>query len=102
MRSVFYALICALLCTVAFSQGMVDFGLKLDIDLPFDGKWESNEYSGNGFNGGWYNNASMLDFFTVISMNSNGKLCHRHELAEEALLVIGSITPSGFASISII
>jgi outer membrane protein OmpA-like peptidoglycan-associated protein len=49
---------------------MVDFGLKLDIDLPFDGKWESNEYSGNGFNGGWYNNATMLDFFTVMSMNS--------------------------------
>jgi len=71
MRDVLVVAILLILCTGIIGQGMVDFGFKFDLEVPMDGAWESNEYSGNGFNGGWYNNASLFDYFVVMTMNSD-------------------------------
>lgn len=57
------------LYSITFAQGAVDFGLKFDLDSPFAGEWQSNEYSGNGFNGGWFDNSTYRTL-EVLEMNT--------------------------------
>ncbi len=71
MRVSLLILTICLFSAILLAQGTVDFGLKLNFDMPIAGDWESNEYSGNGFNGGWFDNAGALPFFEVRTMTTH-------------------------------